>query len=160
MIEKNKFILEKIDELLSLLAGYTTEKYTFESKGYDFLDVGHWFITVKNPEKTYDLSIKTSNVFTLFFAGTQREFAANEEGFNSLKEAMLAILNCTQCVYVLRTAQSSYYTVGKILQESELDSKTIKNIINSVPKFKKVKIKNAKLRFVAWQSEYNKEFCL
>ena len=160
MKEKNKFTLEKIDELLSLLVGYETQKYTFENKGYDFIDVGQLFVKVKNPEKTNDLSIKTSDVFTLFFAGTQKEFPANEQGFNELKILVQAILDCSQCVYVLNTTDGSRYAIGKVLSVKEINDKTIKNIINSFAEFRKMKMKNAKLRLIAWQSEYNKEFCL
>lgn len=160
MKESNKFTLEKTDELLSLLAGYKTKKYTFENRGYDFLDVGQLFVKVENPEKTNDLSIKTGDVFTLFFAGTQKEFPADEQGFNELKKSVQAIIECSQCVYVLNTTNGSRYAIGDVLSEKEINNKTIKSIISSFSEFKDQKVRNGTLRLVAWQTEYNKEFYL
>lgn len=158
-MEKNIFTEKKKDELLSLLAGYKTENHTFEDKGYNFLDVGQFFVTVKNPEKTIDLSVRIGNGFTLFFAGTQTEFEFTEEGFENLKHFMQSILNCSQCAYVLITSNGTRYSIGKVLSDKEINEKTLKNIINSCAAFKNVKLKNAKLRLIAWQTEYNKEAC-
>lgn len=158
-MENNIFTSNKINELLSLLAGYRTEKHTFEDKGYDFLDVGQCFITVRNPEEANNLSIKTGKEFTLFFGGWHKEYAADEEGFNEMIQVAQSILNCSQGVYILNSMNTSRYTIGPILSHKELKEKFIKNILHTNPEFKGLKLKNARLRLVAWQTEYNKEVC-
>ncbi len=157
MEDKNIFTLGKIDELLSLLTGYKTEKHTFEDKGYDFLDVGQSFIMVRNPEEANNLSVKTGNEFTLFFGGWHKEYEASDEGFNELLQDVQSLINCSQCVYVLSSASSSRYALGKVLTRDEINDRTLKNIINSYQEFRGIKLKNVRLRLIAWQTEYNKE---
>lgn len=160
MTNKMIFTLEKQNELLSLLAEYKTEIHTFEDKGYDFLDIDQVFVTVRNPEGTNNLSVKLGKEFTLFFGGWHKEYPATEEGYTEMLQVLQAITNCSQCVYVLSTFSSSRYTIGKTLSEKELNDKSVKSILNSNVAFKGVKLRNAKLRLIAWQTEYNKEICL
>lgn len=159
MKEKNLFTLEKTNELLDLLAEYRTEKHTFEDKGYDFLDVGQYFVTVRNPEETNNLSIKLGNEFTLFFGGWHKEYDANDEGFKEMVKLLQSIIDCSQCVYVLSSLSVSRYAIGKVLSEKEVNDRNVKAIINAYQEFKGIKLKNVKLRLIAWQTEYNKEVC-
>lgn len=157
MEDKGLFTSVKADELLRLLAGHKTEKHTYKDKGYDFLDVGQYFVTVKNPEGTNNLSVKIGNEFTLFFAGCQKEYSATEEGFAEMVKVLQAIIDCSLCVYALYTEGSSRFTIGRILKEKELNDRMIKELIYSCQEFRGIKFRNVKLRLIAWQTEYNKE---
>ena len=158
-MKNNIFTSNKTDELLGLLSGYKTEKHTFEDKGYDFLDVEQCFITVRSPEEANNLSIKIGNEFTLFFGGWHKEYTTDEGGFSEMVQALQSILNCSQCIYMLSLTNASRYAIGPVLSHRELNEKSIKNILYTYPEFKGVKLKNVRLRLIAWQTEHNKEVC-
>lgn len=154
-----EFIASKLDDILMLFQDYKVEKHTDDEKGYEFLDVGQYFIIIKNPEGENNLSIKLGKEFTLFFGGWHFEYTANEEGYRALIETMRTIIDCSKCVYRLKFENKSIFALGKVVTGSSTGCKAPKNILEGIEQFKKVKVRNAKLRLVSWQTEYNREFC-
>ena len=147
-----------VNDILNLFQDYKIEKHTDDEKGYEFLDVGHYFLTIKNPERASDLSIKLGKEFVLFFGGCQKEFPVDEEGYKMLIAGIRSILDCTSCVYSLRFEHKSIFAFGKVVTESSSGGKAPKNILDGINEFKKVKLKGSKLRLIAWQPEYIREF--
>ena len=95
----------------------------------------------------------------MFFGGWHKEYATDEGGFSEMVQALQSILNCSQCIYTLSLTNASRYTIGPVLSHRELNEKSIKNILYTYPEFKGVKLKNVRLRLIAWQTEHNKEVC-
>jgi len=147
-----------VDDIMNLFQDYKIEKHTYDEKGYDFLDVGQYFITIINPEGENNLSVKLGKEFTLFFGGWHFEYAANEEGYREIIETMRTIIDCSKCVYRLKFEHKSIFALGKVVTGGSTGSKAPKNILDGIEQFKKVKVRNAKLRLVSWQTEYNREF--
>lgn len=147
-----------MEDILNLFQDYKIEKYTYEDKGYDFLDLENCFLTIKNPENSGDLSIKIGKEFTLFFGGWHYEYTLDEEGYRKLIDDIRNIINCVKCVYSLRLENITHYALGGVMLEDSNDRKTPRNLLNGINEFKKIRTKGSKLRLIAWQTEYNKEF--
>lgn len=149
---------EYLEDSLKLFQDYKIEKHTDDEKGYEFLDVGHYFITIKNPEGANDLSVKLGKEFTLFFGGWHKEYVASEEGYKSLIDTIRAIVDCSKCVYSMRFDNKTCFALGNVISENSIYGKAPKNLLNGIEEFKKIRLKNAKLRLISWQTEYNREF--
>ena len=157
MKENLLFTTSKLDMLLETLQEFKTEVHTADDKGYDFLDDGQYFISVINPEGTNNLAVKLGNGFTLFFGGWYQEYLANEEGFNNLIENIKDILKNNSCIYILSTPGSTRYVIGETIFVDDMQSRSLKNKILSIPEFKKTSLRNAKFRVVYWNAKYNRE---
>lgn len=95
-----------VNDILNLFQDYKIEKHTDDEKGYEFLDVGHYFLTIKNPEGASDLSIKLGKEFVL---SMQFVFAAEEVTLWSrfkdiMKDFYLKLLGISTIVAVTMAA--------------------------------------------------------
>jgi len=157
MKENLLFTTSKLNMLLETLQEFKTEVHTADEKGYDFLDDGQYFISVLNPEGTNNLAVKLGIGFTLFFGGWYQEYSATEEGFNSLVENIKDVLDNNKCIYILSTEGSTRYVIGETLFVDQMQSKSLKSKILSIPEFKKSSLRNARFRVIYWNAKYNRE---
>lgn len=147
-----------MEDILNLFQDYEIEKHTYDEKGYDFLDVGEYFLTIINPDDAGNLSIRIGTRFTLFFGGWHAEYIADESGYKDLIDSVRVIIDCTKCVYCLKFEHTSVFALGKVVTQNVEKGKVSKNILEGIDEFKKIKLRNARLRLIAWQTEFNKEF--
>lgn len=147
-----------LEDFLNLFQDYKIEKHTDDEKGYEFLDVGEYFLTIINPDDAGNLSIRFGKRFTLFFGGWHTEFVADENGYQDLIASIRAIIDCSKCVYCLKFEHKSVFALGKVVAQNAEKGSPPKNILDDIDEFKKIKLKNARLRLIAWQTEFNREF--
>ena len=157
MKENLLFTTNKLNMLLETLQEFKTEVHTADEKGYDFLDDGQYFISVLNPEGANNLAVKLGIGFTLFFGGWYQEYSATEEGFNSLVENINDVLDNNKCIYILSIEGSTRYVIGETLFVDQMQSKSLKSKILSIPEFKKSSLRNARFRVIYWNAKYNRE---
>ena len=93
----------------------------------------------------------------MFFGGWYQEYPANENGFSSLVENIKDILKNSRCIYILSTEGSTRYVIGETLFVDEMQSRSLKNKILSIPEFKKSSLRNARFRVLYWNAKYNRE---
>lgn len=147
-----------MEDILNLFQDYKIEKHTYDEKGYDFLDVGEYFLTIINPDDAGNLSIRLGKRLTLFFGGWHAEYIADENGYKDLIDSIRSIIDCTKCVYCLKFEHKSVFALGKVVTQNAEKGKASKNILDGIDEFRKIKLRNARLRLIAWQTEFNREF--
>lgn len=147
-----------MNDILNLFQDYKIEKHTDDEKGYEFLDIGEYFLTIINPDDAGNLSIRLGKFLTLFFGGWHTEYVADENGYKDLIASIRAIIDCSKCVYCLKFENKSVFALGKVVTQDAEKGKASKNILDGIDVFKKIKCRNTRLRLIAWQTEFNREF--
>lgn len=145
-----EFTVSKKDNILALFGLYKTVVNDHNDKGFDFLDVGHLFITAYNTNEFTRMSVKIGRDFELFFGGWYRHYHATEEGYKSLVNDINGILTNAYCVYVVHTEHKSAYE----LEEARI-ANSVKTSIQKIKKFKRLKPKNARFKKIFWDATRN-----
>lgn len=148
------FTTSKKDNILALFGLFKTVVDDHNVRGFDFLDIGHLFITAYNTDETTRISVKIGRDFELFFGGWYRHYHATEEGYKSLVNDINGILTNTYCVYFVHTAHRSVYE----LEDAGI-ANSVKTSIQKIKKFKRLKPKKARFKKIFWDAARNIDIC-